>query len=163
MSARSECERASNKLGWTVTISRAASITRPINGHAHALLRPCEHSCITLIFNAAFTTVAGALKSGNTTLITNAWSLVLTRDQPAAGVMYRSRDALKGSQGASGALCAQALGHPSSTPPGQAGQLERCWPPDGPHVGRRGRDVSSRTRAKPSLGEAAPNGIYGIG
>ena len=66
--------RVKQKLGHTVTIGRAANITKPINGRAPChYCGPCEQGCQThSYFNAAFTTVADAIKSGNTTLITNA-------------------------------------------------------------------------------------------
>ena len=66
--------RVKSKLGWTVTIGRAANITRPHNGRgACHYCGPCEHGCVTKSYlNAAFTTVADAVKSGNTTLITDA-------------------------------------------------------------------------------------------
>jgi hypothetical protein len=63
-----------SKLGWTVTIGRAANITRPLNWRAPCHdCGPCEQGCATRsCLSAAFTTVADALRSGNTTLITDA-------------------------------------------------------------------------------------------
>ena len=40
--------RVKDKLGWTVTIGRAANLTRPINGRAAChYCGPCEHGCMT--------------------------------------------------------------------------------------------------------------------
>jgi choline dehydrogenase-like flavoprotein len=88
--------RVKNKLGWTVTIGRSANITRPLNGRrACHYCGPCEHGCVThSYFNAAFTTVADALRSGNTTLITNAMVYRVLTDpstHKATGVMYVDR------------------------------------------------------------------------
>src|SRR5262245_4155749 len=88
--------RVTNKLGWTVTIGRAANITKPINGRTPChYCGPCEHGCVTQsYFNAAFTTVADALKSGNTTLITDAMVYKVLTDpstRRATGVMYIDR------------------------------------------------------------------------
>ena len=88
--------RVKSKLGWTVTIGRSANITRPLNGRrACHYCGPCEHGCVThSYFNAAFTTVADALRSGNTTLITNAMVYRVLTDpstHKATGVMYIDR------------------------------------------------------------------------
>ena len=58
--------RVKSKLGWTVTIGRAANITKPINGRAQChYCGPCERGCVTRsYFNSAFTTVADAMKTG---------------------------------------------------------------------------------------------------
>ncbi len=88
--------RVKSKLGWTVTIGRSANITKPINGRGPChYCGPCEHGCVThSYFNAAFTTVADALASGNTTLITNAMVYKVLTDpktNKASGVMYIDR------------------------------------------------------------------------
>ena len=89
--------RVKQKLGYTVTIGRAANITKPINGRAPChYCGPCEQGCQThSYFNSAFTTVADALKSGNTTLITNAMVYKVLMDPQttkATGVMYIDRN-----------------------------------------------------------------------
>ena len=63
-----------SKLGRTLTIGRAANLTKPINGRQPChYCGPCERGCVThSYFNAAFTTVADALKTGNCTHIPNA-------------------------------------------------------------------------------------------
>jgi choline dehydrogenase-like flavoprotein len=108
--------RVKNKLGWTVTIGRAANITRPINGRGPChYCGPCEHGCAThSYFNAAFTTVADALESGNTTLITNAMVYRVLTDpstKKATGVMYIDRVTREVREVRARAviLCAQAL------------------------------------------------------
>ncbi len=89
--------RVKQKLGYTVTIGRAANITKPINGRvACHYCGPCEQGCAThSYFNAAFTTVADAVKSGNTTLITDAMVYKILTDPQTAkatGVMYIDRN-----------------------------------------------------------------------
>jgi choline dehydrogenase-like flavoprotein len=66
--------RVKDKLGWTTTLGRAANITKPLNGRAPChYCGPCHQGCAThSYFNAAFTTVADAMKTGKATLITNA-------------------------------------------------------------------------------------------
>ncbi len=81
--------RLRSRMGRTMTLGRSANITRPINGRgACHYCGPCEHGCAThSYFNSAFTTVADALKTGKTTLVTGAMvSEVLT---DAAGVRAR--------------------------------------------------------------------------
>ena len=58
----------------TLTIGRAANITKPLNGRAPChYCGPCERGCAThSYFNSAFTTVADALKTGKCTLVQNA-------------------------------------------------------------------------------------------
>jgi choline dehydrogenase-like flavoprotein len=108
--------RVKSKLGYTVTIGRAANITKPINGRAPChYCGPCEHGCVTQsYFNAAFTTVADALKSGNTTLITDAMVYRVLTDRStgkATGVMYIDRVTREVREVHARAvlLCAQAL------------------------------------------------------
>jgi choline dehydrogenase-like flavoprotein len=89
--------RVKQKLGYTITIGRAANITKPLNGRAPChYCGPCEQGCQThSYFNAAFTTVADALKSGNATLITNAMVYKVLMDPQttrATGVMYIDRN-----------------------------------------------------------------------
>ena len=63
--------RVKEKLGWTITLGRSANLTKPVNGRAPChYCGPCERGCTThSYFNAAFTTVPDALKTGNCTLI----------------------------------------------------------------------------------------------
>ncbi len=101
-------------------------------------------------FNAAFTTVADALKSGNTTLITNAMVYKVLTDpktNKASGVMYIDRVTreVKEVRARAVLLCAQALESARillNSSPGRPGQLERrARPlPDGSHLGRRRRE-----------------------
>ncbi len=80
----------------TLTIGRAANITKPINGRAAChYCGPCERGCMThSYFNSAFTTVADALKTGKCTLIQNAMVYQVLMDasgKKARGVSYVDR------------------------------------------------------------------------
>jgi choline dehydrogenase-like flavoprotein len=108
--------RVKQKLGNTVTIGRTANLSKPINGRAQChYCGPCEQGCVThSYFNSAFTTVADALKSGNTTLITNAmvYRVLMDPDKNVAnGVMYIDRvtHEVKEVHARVVILCAQAL------------------------------------------------------
>jgi choline dehydrogenase-like flavoprotein len=108
--------RVKQKLGWTVTMGRAANITKPLNGRAAChYCGPCEQGCAThSYFNSAFTTVADAIKSGNTTLVTNAMVYKVLTDpgtKKATGVMYVDRITreVKEVRARAVVLCAQAL------------------------------------------------------
>ena len=88
--------RVKDKLGWVPMPTRSANITRPINGRlACHYCGPCEHGCIThSYFNAAFTTVADALKTGNCTHIPNAmvYQVLMDADRNRArGLLYIDR------------------------------------------------------------------------
>ncbi len=88
--------RVKDKLGWTVTLGRAANITKPINGRqACHYCGPCEQGCVTKsYFNSAFTTVADALATGNCTLIPNAMAYKVLMDPAknrATGILYVDR------------------------------------------------------------------------
>ena len=88
--------RVKQKLGRTVTIGRTANITKAINGRqACHYCGPCERGCVThSYFNAAFTTVADALATGNCTLITDAMVYKVLTDPgtgTAKGVLYIDR------------------------------------------------------------------------
>jgi choline dehydrogenase-like flavoprotein len=88
--------RVKQKLGRTVTIGRTANITKAINGRqACHYCGPCERGCVThSYFNAAFTTVADALATGNCTLITDAMVYKVLTDAgtgTAKGVLYIDR------------------------------------------------------------------------
>lgn len=82
------------KLGRTVTIGRTAILTKAHNGRAAChYCGPCERGCVThSYFASPFTTVADALKTGRTTLITDAvGSHVVMKDGKAAGIAYIDR------------------------------------------------------------------------
>ncbi|MCS7026055.1 MAG: GMC family oxidoreductase [Bryobacteraceae bacterium] len=82
------------KFGRTVTIGRAAVLTRNHNGRAAChYCGPCERGCITnSYFSSPFTTVADAAKTGRLTLITDAvCSHILMKDGKAEGVAYIDR------------------------------------------------------------------------
>ena len=80
----------------TLTIGRAANITKPLNGRAPChYCGPCERGCAThSYFNSAFTTVADAVKTGKCTLVTNAMVYQVLMDatgKKARGVSYIDR------------------------------------------------------------------------
>jgi len=88
--------RVKEKLGRVVMPTRAANLTKPINGRGPChFCGPCERGCMThSYFNSAFTTVADALASGNCTLISNAMvhKVLLDPDRNRArGVLYVDR------------------------------------------------------------------------
>ena len=88
--------RVKEKLGWTVTMGRVANITRPTNGRAPChYCGPCHRGCAThSYFNAAFTTVADAMATGNCTHIPNAMVYQVLMDNErnrARGVLYIDR------------------------------------------------------------------------
>ena len=152
--------RVKGKLGWTVTLGRAANITKPLNGRAAChYCGPCEQGCVThSYFNAAFTTVADAMKTGKTTLITNAMVYKVLTDPgtKATGLLYIDRVTREGAKSAAGWCCSarRRWSRPASCfnrNGGRPRQLERRARalPDGPHVGRgrRERRVSRRARA----------------
>jgi choline dehydrogenase-like flavoprotein len=108
--------RVKDKLGWTTTLGRAANITKPLNGRSPChYCGPCHQGCAThSYFNAAFTTVADAMKTGKATLITNAMVykvLTDTGSNRARGVLYIDRVTRepKEVRGRVVVLCAQAL------------------------------------------------------
>jgi len=108
--------RVKDKLGWTATLGRSANLTKPTNGRAPChYCGPCERGCIThSYFNAAFTTVADALKTGRCTLIPNAMVHQVLMDQvtgKARGVSYVDRNTRQTREVTAKVvlLCAQAL------------------------------------------------------
>ena len=108
--------RVKNVLGWTVTLGRAANLTRALNGRAAChYCGPCERGCVTRsYFNSAFTTVADAMATGRCTLITNAMVYKVLTDQDrnrATGVLYIDRVTRQPREvyGRVVILCAQAL------------------------------------------------------
>jgi choline dehydrogenase-like flavoprotein len=89
--------RVKEKLGRTVMPTRSANLTKPINGRGPChFCGPCERGCMThSYFNSAFTTVAGALATGNCTLISNAMVCKVLMDSErnrARGVLYIDRN-----------------------------------------------------------------------
>ena len=107
--------RVKEKLGRTVTMGRTANITKAINGRqACHYCGPCERGCVThSYFDAAFTTVADALQTGNCTLITDAIvrNVDLDSSNKASGVTFieRTTKQTKQVRGKAVVLCAQAM------------------------------------------------------
>ncbi|MGH9398186.1 MAG: GMC oxidoreductase [Terriglobia bacterium] len=104
------------KLGWTVTPTRTANLTRALNGRAPChYCGPCERGCVThSYFNSYFTTVADALRSGNCTLIPDAMAYKVLMDagrNRARGVLYIDRITREPKEvhGRTVVLCAQSL------------------------------------------------------
>ena len=169
--------RVKSKLGWTVTTGRVANLTRPLNGRAAChYCGPCEQGCVThSYFNAAFTTVADALKTGNTTLITDAMVYRVLTDpntHKATGVMYIDRNtrAVREVRARAVLLCAQALESArillNSAPGGLANSsgvlghylMDHTWV-----AGGAGGEFPDAPAPKPSLGgPRRPNGLYTI-
>jgi choline dehydrogenase-like flavoprotein len=108
--------RAKEKFGRTVTVTRMANLTKPLNGRAAChYCGPCWRGCIThSYFNSSFTTVADAVHSGNCTLISNAMVHQVLMDKNtnrATGVVYVDRNTLERHEVHARAviLCAQSL------------------------------------------------------
>jgi choline dehydrogenase-like flavoprotein len=108
--------RVGRALGWTVTIGRSANLTTALNGRgACHYCGPCERGCATRsYFNAALTTVADAVASGNCALLTNAMVYQVLVDQDhrrAVGIRYVDRltRQTRELRGRVVVLCAQAL------------------------------------------------------
>src|SRR5207249_603197 len=108
--------RVKAKLGWTATLGRAANLTRELNGRAAChYCGPCEQACVThSYFNAAFTTVPDAMKTGNCTHIPNAmvYKVLIDNDSnKATGVLYIDRVTREPKEVRARAVvvCAQAL------------------------------------------------------
>jgi len=90
-------ERSKAKLDRVVTLARSANLTRPVNGRGPChYCGPCERGCMThSYFNAAFTTVPDALRTGNCTIIHQAMVHKVLMDagsNRATGVLYVDRD-----------------------------------------------------------------------
>jgi choline dehydrogenase-like flavoprotein len=90
-------DRVKTKLGYVVTPSRTANLTRPLNGRAAChYCGPCERGCVThSYFNSAFTTLPDALSTGNCTYIPNAmvYKVLLDADRNrASGILYIDRN-----------------------------------------------------------------------
>jgi glucoside 3-dehydrogenase (cytochrome c) catalytic subunit len=169
--------RVKSKLGWTVTIGRSANITRPLNGRrACHYCGPCEHGCVThSYFNAAFTTVADAVRSGKTTLITNAMVYRVLTDpttHKATGVMYIDRVTREVREVRARAvlLCAQALESTRILLNSDQGGLANSSGVLGHYLmdhtwvaGGAGGEFPDAPAPQPSLGAPRrPNGLYTI-
>jgi choline dehydrogenase-like flavoprotein len=109
-------QKMKEKLGWRLTIGRAANLTRAINGRqACHYCGPCELGCVTRsYFNSAFTTVADALATGRCTLVPNAMVYKVLMDPAkhrARGVLYIDRVTREPREVSARVvvLCAQAL------------------------------------------------------
>jgi choline dehydrogenase-like flavoprotein len=105
-----------SRFGRTVTIGRAAVLTRPHRGRAAChYCGPCHRGCVTQsYFNSAATTVADALATGRLTHVPNAMvSRVLVDGEGlrATGVEYVDRGTRERREvrARSVVLCAQAL------------------------------------------------------
>jgi choline dehydrogenase-like flavoprotein len=165
-----------SKLGRTLTIGRVANITRPINGRSPChYCGPCERGCVThSYFNAAFTTVADALKTGKCTHIPNAMVYQVLMDpktHKARGVTYVDRVTRETREirAKTVVLCAQALESTrillNSAPGGLANSsgvlgeylMDHMW------VAGGGAGEFPDMPGKPSLNTAhRPNGLYVI-
>lgn len=93
-------DKVKEKFGRTTTASRVANLTRAMNGRAKChYCGPCHRGCIThSYFNAAFTTVPDALRSGHCTLISNAmvYQVLMEPDgSRARGLIYIDRNTHK--------------------------------------------------------------------
>jgi choline dehydrogenase-like flavoprotein len=109
-------DKVKAKFGRTVTIGRAAVLTKAQNGRSAChYCGPCERGCRTFsYFSSPFTTVADAQNSGNCTVITNAVVAHVNMDSAsnkASGVTYvdRMTREVKEVRGKAVVLCAQAL------------------------------------------------------
>lgn len=109
-------ERVKQKLGWTVTPTRTANLTRALNGRAPChYCGPCDRGCIThSYFNSVFTTVADARATGRMQLIPNAMAYQVLMDTDrnrARGVLYIDRLTRQPVEvrGRAVVLCAQSL------------------------------------------------------
>jgi choline dehydrogenase-like flavoprotein len=89
-------DRVKAKFDRLVTIGRTANLTAPLNNRASChYCGPCERGCVThSYFNSTFTTVADALRSGRSELITDAQVYRVTMDATshrATGIEYVDR------------------------------------------------------------------------
>ncbi|MBS1851115.1 MAG: GMC family oxidoreductase [Acidobacteria bacterium] len=108
--------RVQEKFGRTVTVTRVANLTKPMNGRAAChYCGPCWRGCIThSYFNSSFTTVADAVHTGRCTLISNAMVHQVLMDKNsnrATGVVYVDRNTLERHEVHARVviLCAQSL------------------------------------------------------
>ena len=89
-------DRVKARFNRLVTIGRTANLTTAHNGRASChYCGPCERGCVThSYFNATFTTVADALKTGKCTLVTDAMVHQVVMDPDthrATGIRYIDR------------------------------------------------------------------------
>jgi len=108
--------RVKAKLGYTVTPTRTANLTKPLNGRAPChYCGPCERGCVThSYFNSAFTTIPDALKTGNCTYFPNAMVYKVLMDahrNRANGILYIDRNTRQAREikGRVVIVCAQAI------------------------------------------------------
>ena len=108
--------RVKAKLGRTVTPSRTANLTKPLNGRAPChYCGPCERGCMThSYFNSAFTTIPDAMKTGSCTYIPNAMAYKVLMDAErnrAKGILYIDRNTRhpREVKGRVVIICAQAI------------------------------------------------------
>jgi choline dehydrogenase-like flavoprotein len=173
--------RVKEKLGRTVSVGRVANITQPLNGRAPChYCGPCEHGCVThSYFNAAFTTVPDAIKTGHCTLVTDAMVYKILMDpatSKAKGILYIDRNTREAKEihARTVILAAQTLEsarillnsatsqHPNglANSSGALGHflMDHLWV-----VGGASGEFPDAAGPKPSLGAPRrPNGIYGI-
>lgn len=109
-------ESVKAKLGRTITPTRTANLTRPLNGRAPChYCGPCERGCIThSYFNSAFTTLPDALRTGNCIYVPNAmvWKVMMhPGTKRATGLLYIDRESRQPREvrGRVVILCAQAM------------------------------------------------------
>jgi choline dehydrogenase-like flavoprotein len=109
-------EKVKARLGWTITPTRTANLTTPLNGRAPChYCGPCERGCVThSYFNSTFTTLADALKTGDCTYVPNAmvWKVMMDSERNRAkGVLYIDRNSRQPHEisGRAVILCAQAM------------------------------------------------------
>jgi len=107
-------ERVKARFDRLVTIGRTANLTAPLNGRASChYCGPCERGCVThSYFNAAYTTVGDAMKSGKCTLLTDAMVFQVTTDPSthrATGIRYVDRHTrqMREIRGRAVVVCAQ--------------------------------------------------------
>jgi choline dehydrogenase-like flavoprotein len=163
-----------SKFGRTLTMGRLANITKPINGRSPChYCGPCERGCVThSYFNAAFTTVADALKTGKCTHVPNAMVYQVLMDKAtnkARGVTYVDRITRETREirAKTVVLCAQALESTrillNSAPEGlgnSSGVLGR-YLMDHMWVAGGGTGEFPDLPGKPSLNDARrPGGVY---
>ena len=89
-------EKVNARFDRSVTIGRAAILTKPLNGRQPChYCGPCEHGCIThSYFSSVWTTIADAEKSGNCDVLCDAVVSHVTTDKNtglANGVAYFDR------------------------------------------------------------------------
>ncbi len=90
-------DRVKARFNRLVTIGRTANLTTALNGRASChYCGPCERGCVThSYFNATFTTVADAVKTGRCTLVTDAMVHQVLMDPErhrATGIRYIDRN-----------------------------------------------------------------------